>query len=114
MEGGESKLANRNGEATPGAAESRLQCRWAEGGRLSAMTETRPQIQMGMAVVGSDGGPIGRVKEVGQSDFLLDRRLARDLYVPLETIREVLAGRVVLSINAEDTNYQNWPSSKLF
>jgi hypothetical protein len=66
-----------------------------------------------MAVVGSDGGPIGRVKEVGQSDFLLDRRLARDLYVPLEAIREVLAGRVVLKVTAAQHHYEGWPSPKL-
>ena len=72
------------------------------------------QVQAGMAVVGSDGRGAGKVKEVRDNDFVLDRRLARDLCVPFRAIREVESGQVVLTMPAEDVNYQRWECTKLF
>ena len=46
-----------------------------------------------MEVVGSDGERLGSVKEVRASDFLVNRRLKRDVYVPNEAIANLRAGR---------------------
>jgi hypothetical protein len=81
---------------------------------VAAMMTSRPEMQVGMAVMGSDSKPVGKVKEVRDSDFLLDRKLARDLYVPFDAVSSVDAGQVVLSLKAEDVLYQRWLSPPLF
>jgi hypothetical protein len=78
------------------------------------------QVEVGMAVVSIDGEVIGHVKEVGETEFLLDRPLAHDLYVPY---RFVLAMRepgervrggphqsaeVMLNISAANIDAQGW------
>jgi hypothetical protein len=40
------------------------------------------QVRVGMDVMSVNGRHVGKVKEVRAEDFLLDRPLARDLYVP--------------------------------
>jgi hypothetical protein len=82
----------------------------AEG---TAMMASDPRVQVGMTVVGSDLKEVGRVKEVRASDFLLDRRLQRDLYVPFEAIEDVTAGGVVLNLPAKDIHYKGWLSPPL-
>src|SRR5437899_19018 len=61
------------------------------GVRLSGMSESNegeilkasaPEIKVGMEVSSLDGQPVGKVKEVRGDEFLLDRSLARDLWVP--------------------------------
>ena len=47
-------------------------------------------ILVGMNVVGSDGEQVGTVKEVGATEILVDRPLARDVYVPLEAIQAIM------------------------
>ena len=78
------------------------------------MMTSRPEMQVGMVVTGSDGKSVGKVKEVRDSDFLLDRKLARDLYVPFDAVSHVDAGQVMLSLQAEDVLYQRWTSPPLF
>jgi len=74
-------------------------------------------IQVGMRVVGSDGEEIGWVKEVRATDILVDRMLARDVYVPLEAIQAITDTsatsaynmHVVLSIRADSIGDMGWP-----
>ena len=93
-----------------------------EGGEvLKASTVGPSQIQVGMTVVGLEGDPIGKVKEVRQNDFLVDRPLARDIYVPYsfvleaqneyERIRGGPSGptEVVLTISSAHIDDQDWP-----
>src|SRR3954471_23840607 len=47
-------------------------------------------IQVGMRVIGSDGEEIGWGKEIRATDILVDRMLARDVYVPLEAIQAII------------------------
>jgi len=54
----------------------------ARGEILPANTPGAGQIEVEMVVVGIDGDPIGRVKEVREQDFLVNRPMARDVYVP--------------------------------
>lgn len=44
------------------------------------------QIHVGMDVVGIDGETVGKVKQVRAQDFLVDRPMARDLYVPFRFV----------------------------
>src|SRR5207244_13557774 len=57
-----------------------------ESETLKANTLGPEQIQVGMEVMSIDGEPVGKVKEVRANDFLLDRPLARDLYVPYSSV----------------------------
>ncbi len=78
------------------------------------MTAGQAGVQQGMVVIGTDGHTVGNVKEVRDRDFVLNRRLARDLCVPFDAVRDVEAGQVVLNMSAEDVNYQRWECTKLF
>jgi hypothetical protein len=74
-------------------------------------------IQVGMDVVGVDGEEVGRVKEVRATDILVDRPLARDIYVPLEAIQAIADTsassayhlHVVLTIRADSVGDMGWP-----
>jgi hypothetical protein len=72
-----------------------------------------PRVHVGMTVIGSDQHRIGTVKEVRMSDFLLDRRFQRDLYVPFQAMEDVTPSQVVLNVAAGDVPYQKWESPPL-
>ena len=75
------------------------------------------QIQVGMGVVGIDGDEVGTVKEVRATDILVDRPLARDIYVPLEAVQAIVDAsashavdpHVVLTIRADSVGDMGWP-----
>jgi hypothetical protein len=69
--------------------------------RTLALTE-------GMAAVASDGEQVGTVKEVRDRDFLLDRPMRRDVYVPFDYIRDVSSDRLTLSVRSGDIDEMNW------
>ena len=71
------------------------------------------EIVEGMRVVGADGEEVGAVKDVRPTDFLLARRLARDVYVPLTAVRAVAGGVVTLTLPAGRVDDQGWPSPPL-
>lgn len=62
------------------------------------------QIRAGMLVVGSDGEIVGTVKQARQNDFLLDRELQTDLYVPVDAVRNVIGDEVILTIPKYEVN----------
>ena len=74
-------------------------------------------IQVGMGVVGTDGEVVGTVKEVRATDFLVDRPLARDVYVPIEFVQAIIDAtasdpvdpHVVLTIRAASVDDTDWP-----
>ncbi|HET8632188.1 MAG TPA: DUF2382 domain-containing protein [Thermomicrobiales bacterium] len=80
--------------------------------RAGATTAGR-QPQMGMDVLGSDDAMIGRVKEVRATDFLVDRRMQRDIYVPNDAIRDVARGQVNLNIPAHQVDNMGWANPPL-
>jgi hypothetical protein len=57
---------------------------------------------VGAEVVGSDGTRIGTVKEVRQSDFLVDRPAKRDVYIAFGDIQELAGNQLVLKLAADD------------
>jgi hypothetical protein len=74
-------------------------------------------IQVGMRVRGLDGEDVGWVKEIRATDILVDRPLARDVYVPLEAIQAIIDAsassayypHVVLTIPKARVGNMGWP-----
>ena len=66
------------------------------------------QLRTGMEVIGSDIVDVGRVKEVHADDFLVDRPLHRDIYVPHTAVRNVTNHRVVLAVPAVEVDRMGW------
>jgi hypothetical protein len=74
-------------------------------------------IEVGMRVAGIDGDDVGTVKEVRKSDVLVNRPLARDVYVPLAAIQAIVDAsashsvdpHVVLTIRADSIGDMGWP-----
>jgi hypothetical protein len=87
---------------------------------LKASGPDAVQIRPGIAVVGIDGERIGKVKEVRDGKFLVNRPLARDLWVPFTSVVEAgehggsfrrgprQADEVVLIVMASDVDHQGW------
>jgi hypothetical protein len=87
---------------------------------LKASGPDATQIKPGIEVVGIDGERIGKVKEVQGTEFLVDRPLAHDLWVPFASVVEAgehggsfrrgprQADEVVLSVMATDVDDQGW------
>ncbi len=86
---------------------------------LKASEPGQAQITVGMEVETLDGQSIGTVKEIREEEFLLDRRLARDLWVPLKFVLAtedytanyhgpVERDRVVLSVSSAHVDSQGW------
>jgi hypothetical protein len=91
----------------------------SEGEILKASAPGRGQIEIGMQVTSIDGEPIGKVKEVGEAEFLVDRPLARDLWVPFGAVLAtedytsnyrgpVQPTAVVLEVTAAHVDRQGW------
>jgi hypothetical protein len=66
--------------------------------------QTLAQLQAtGAEVVGSDGGKIGDLEEVGDADFLVGRTLRRNLRLPVSRVREVTSeNKIVLDLPAAE------------
>lgn len=73
----------------------------------------RRQVRTGMTVYGSDDQDIGQVKEVRGNDFLVDRALARDIYVPFSAVRSAQDDRVTLNIESSEIDNQGWENPEL-
>lgn len=90
-----------------------------QGEVLKASSPGREQMQIGMQVTSLDGQPIGTVKELAQGEFLLNRPMARDLWVPYSAVLAtedytantrgpVQPTSVVLEISSAHIDRQGW------
>ena len=70
------------------------------------------QVSAGMDVLGAEKERVGQVKEVRASDFLVERSLQRDVYVPFAAIREVTGNQVVLTVTSDHVDALKWPQEK--
>ncbi len=68
------------------------------------------RVQLGMAVVGADGEPVGTVKELHDAAVLVDRPMARDVYVPFYAIDGPRSKQVVMSVPHDLVDAMDWPS----
>ena len=73
------------------------------------MTTEHFQVSVGMEVLDAETERVGQVKEVRASDFLVERRLQRDVYVPFAAIREVTGNQVVLTVTSDHVDAIKWP-----
>lgn len=71
-------------------------------------------IAIGTLVHDLRGNVVGRVKGLHGHDLLLDRRLARDVYVPFSAVRTVLNGAIILNVPVEKIGEMGWPKPPLF
>lgn len=69
--------------------------------------DKRRQLREGMEVIGKNGKIVGRVKEVRGSDFLVDREMARDVYVPFNAVKTI-GSQAQLEVAAEEVDNQGW------
>jgi hypothetical protein len=60
----------------------------------------RTRVQVGMEVVGNDGHGVGQVKEARDTDFVVNRRMARDITLQYSSVREIDGNKVVLHTSA--------------
>ena len=67
----------------------------------------------GMAVYDRDGDKIGEVKEVRSTDFLLNRTLAQDVYVPY-FVCKYTERKLVVDLPGSEVNNQGWANPILF
>ena len=92
-----------------------------QGEILKASSPGADEIKVGMDVLSVDGDRLGQVKEVRGADFLLDRPLARDLYVPFDAVvatpnryekyrgGPIQPTEIVLNVSAAHVDDQGWP-----
>jgi hypothetical protein len=66
--------------------------------------QTLAQLQAtGAEVLGSDGERLGDLEEVGVADFLVSRKLRRNLRLPVSRVREVTSdNKIVLDLPAAE------------
>lgn len=77
------------------------------------MTFDVNRLTTGMEVVGLAGDVVGSVKQVRTHDFLLERSMKRDLYVPFAAVRELGGRTVTLGIPSKDIDGQGWSQPPL-
>ena len=70
--------------------------------------QRRSSIQIGMEVIGLDGERVGQVMEVRGDEFLVQRSLGRDVYVPFSSCQEIAENQVILSVAANAVDSQGW------
>jgi len=100
----------RQQQTTSRRAGSKMEAAKSSG--ISDPSQRRANLRKGMEVVGKNGKIIGYVKEIRASDFLLDREMARDVFVPFDALTNV-GERAELSISTEEIDNQNWEMSDL-
>jgi hypothetical protein len=80
------------------------------GGQMQGQ-QTRSMIRQGMDVVDSNGSKIGQVKEVRDNDFLVDRPMAQDIYIPFNACKAA-QDQVVLNISSNMIDQQHWQTAE--
>ena len=105
----EKRVAEEIAEQEPGVwdVDNEIRVRQHRGQPRSRAQEERSTIHEDMQVVDSRGDYVGQVKEVRSEDFLLDRPLARDVYVPFDSC-QVSGNEVHLNILVGQVSDQDW------
>jgi hypothetical protein len=79
----------------------------------TGMSGMNRQVRPGMEVIGRDGEHVGEVKEVRGNDFLVDRSMARDVYIPFSAC-DMSGGQIRLNVRADEVDNQGWEMPELF
>jgi hypothetical protein len=116
------RLAEDSADDIPGVADvhNNLQVERSRQGRfgqsqsgMQRKQTDKGEIHLGMNVMGSDGKQAGTVKEIRNNDFLLDRSMDRDVYVPFRAIQSVQNDQIQMNVAADDVDNQNWPQPQV-
>lgn len=67
----------------------------------------RSDIREGMDVVSSDGESLGSVKQARGNDFLLERSMSFDVFVPFDLVASTESNHVMLSVSKDDFGNMN-------
>ncbi len=101
------RLAEDIADGVPGVWDVSNQLRVRNRRGHHGQQQSRNGVSTGMDVVGSDGKSVGTVKEVRDNDFLVDRPMAHDVYVPFSACNAT-NGQVRLNVRAGDVDKQGW------
>lgn len=74
------------------------------------MASGRYDVREGMAVVGTDEQPVGRVRYVAPNNFLVERPALPNIFLTFDDIQCIADGRIILNIPAIEVNTMNWPT----
>lgn len=113
----EKRMAEQLVDAVWGVKDVHNRLRVAQAGQDRAQAAQNSSFQggrlrEGMNVGDREGAFLGTVKAVEAHEFLLDRPMARDVWVPLNRC-EVFGGQVVLDVPAADLDQQGWRISDI-
>ena len=103
----EKRMAEDAAESVSGVEDVNNQIQIRQSNRSSSEGSMNRQIRVGMEVIGRDGENVGEVKEVRVNDFLVDRSMARDVYIPLNAC-QMTNGQIRLNIRADEVDDQDW------
>jgi hypothetical protein len=74
------------------------------------MADIDKKVMAGLHVQGADGASVGQIKEVRQDDFLVDRHMQHDIYIPFDAVKDVSGNQVLLDISANQVDNMGWPT----
>lgn len=97
---------------TGGRRADRSKIEDAKSSGISDPSEKRVNLRKGMEVIGKNGKIIGYVKEIRAADFLVDREMARDVFVPFDALTNV-SERAEISVSTDEIDNQNWEMSDM-
>ncbi len=80
----------------------------AEAKEGQAGIDWKPKLKKGMEVLGFDGGRIGRIKELRENDFVIDRRMQPDAHVGYKMIDSLVDDKVTLILPSHHVDDKNW------
>ena len=103
----EKRMAEDAAESVSGVEDVTNQIQIRQSNRSFGEGSMNRQIRVGMEVIGRNGENVGEVKEIRSSDFLVDRALARDIYIPF-TACQTTDGQIRLNIRADEVDNQGW------
>jgi hypothetical protein len=109
----EKRMAEDAAESVSGVQDVHNQLRVKQTGRYFGESGMNRDIRPGMEVIGREGENVGEVKEVRSNDFLVDRSLARDIYIPFNAC-QIRNGKIQLNVHADEVDNQGWEMPELF
>lgn len=109
----EKRMAEDAAESVSGVEDVHNQLRVKQTGRYFGESAMNRDIRPGMEVIGREGESVGEVKEVRSNDFLVDRAMARDIYIPFNAC-QIRNGQIHLSVRSDEVDDQGWEMPDLF
>lgn len=103
----EKRMAEDAAESVSGVEDVNNQLSIRQSNRYFGEGSINRQIRVGMEVISRDGENIGEVKEVRSNDFLVDRSMARDVYIPFSAC-QTANGQIRVNVHADEVDNQGW------